>query len=64
MSRYEVIRETIADIPEVDVVEAIRCEDCKWWEKGRDSSQGRCALHQSYHTGGWYCANAERKDEQ
>ena len=43
--------------------ELIRCKDCKWWSKENDSLQGRCALLQMYPTGGWYCANAERKEE-
>lgn len=56
-----VVLNTIVDMPEVDVVEIVHCKDCMWWEKGHDSLQGRCALHQSYPTGGWYCANAEAK---
>ena len=42
--------------------ETIRCKDCEWWTKQKDSLQGRCALMQMYPTGGWFCANARRKE--
>ncbi len=45
-----------------DFIKVIRCKDCKWWSKEKDSLQGRCALLQMYPTGEWYCANAERKE--
>ena len=46
--------------------EIIRCKDCEWWEKQKDSLQGRCELMQKYPTGAWYCGNAQRRknDEQ
>lgn len=47
-----------------DFVKVIRCKDCKYWDKQKDSLQGRCILSSNYPTGAWYCANAERKDEQ
>jgi len=42
--------------------ETICCKDCEWWTKQKDSLQGRCALMQMYPTGGWFCANARRKE--
>lgn len=48
--------------PYENIGELIRCKDCKWWSKEKDSLQGRCALLQMYPTGKWYCANAERKE--
>ena len=50
-------------LPAADVVEVVRCNDCKWWTKQNDSLQGRCALSQQYPTGSWYCANGEREGE-
>lgn len=46
--------------------EVIRCKDCKWWTKQKDSIQGRCDLMQMYPTGEWFCGNAQerRTDEQ
>lgn len=41
--------------------EIIHCEDCEWWEKQKDSLQGRCELMQMYPTGAWYCGNAQRR---
>ena len=48
--------------PSADVAPVVRCKDCKWWTKQEASCQGRCALLGTYPTGGWYCANGERKD--
>ena len=42
--------------------EIIRCKDCEWWEKQKDSLQGRCELMQMYPTGAWYCGNAQRRE--
>ena len=41
----------------------IHCRDCVWWVKQIDSLQGRCALHQMYTTGSYYCGSAERKQD-
>lgn len=41
--------------------EIIHCKDCEWWEKQKDSLQGRCELMQMYPTGAWYCGNARRR---
>lgn len=41
----------------------IRCKDCGFWAKQKDSLQGRCALMGTYPTGNWFCGNAERKTE-
>ena len=49
--------------PTIDAVPVIRCKDCKWWTKQEKSIQGRCALTGTYPTGGWYCGNGERKDD-
>lgn len=42
--------------------EVIRCKDCEWWEKQKDSVQGRCELMQMYPAGGWFCGNARRRE--
>lgn len=54
--------DAIRDVPTADVVEVVRCKDCKWWTKQADSVQGRCALSGHYPTGAWYCANGERSE--
>ena len=43
--------------------EIIRCKDCDWWTKQKDSLQGRCELMQMYPTGAWYCGNAKRRTD-
>ena len=47
----------------VDAVQVVRCKDCKYWEKQKDSAQGRCILSGNYPTSAWFCANGERKDD-
>ena len=46
---------------EVAQPEIIRCKDCKWWTKQKDSLQGRCELMKMYPTGEWFCANARKE---
>lgn len=46
------------------VVEVVHCKDCKWWTKQSHSIQGRCELGGFYPTGGWFCANGERIDNE
>ena len=48
----------------IDAVPVVRCKDCKWWTKQEKSIQGRCALTGTYPTGGWYCGNGERRDDE
>lgn len=45
-----------------DFVEVVRCKDCEWWTKQKDSLQGRCGLNGTYPTGNWYCANGKQKE--
>ena len=54
----------IDEQPTVDAVPVVRCKDCRWWTKQEKSIQGRCALTGTYPTGGWYCGNGERKDDE
>lgn len=46
---------------ELEQSKIIRCKDCEFWEKQKDSLQGRCELMQMYPTGGWYCGNAQKR---
>lgn len=54
----------IKNVPAADVAPVVRCQDCMYWTKMKDSAQGRCALFCHYPTGGWYCANGERKEDE
>ena len=57
--------------------EIVRCKDCKWWDKKRDSPYGYCHAckhgHRSEHweigiyrvyKGDWFCADGERRDSE
>ena len=56
----EVAYEVIEDLPPAEP-QIIRCKDCNFWTKQKDSLQGRCALMGTYPTGNWFCGNAERR---
>lgn len=59
-----VLAKIIDNAPTIDAVPVVRCKDCKWWTKQEKSIQGRCALTGTYPTGGWYCGNGERRDDE
>lgn len=59
----ERLEAAILNIPAADVAPVVRCQNCMYWTKMKDSAQGRCALLCHYPTGGWYCANGERKED-
>lgn len=60
---YMGVFDVINCMPEADVAEVVRCKDCMWWTKGKDSLQGRCELLQNYSTGAWYCANGKTEEK-
>lgn len=62
LSSYGELVGCLEDTPAADVVEVVRCKDCRFWTKQNDSLQGRCLLSENYPTREWYCANGERKD--
>ena len=57
------IHHILTQIPTIDAVPVVRCKDCKYWEKQKDSAQGQCILSGNYPTSAWFCANGERKDD-
>ena len=65
-------RKLVASQPKADVVEVVRCRDCKWYgiyELKKDGSLDRrykpsfCYLYREHHEESWYCADAERRTE-
>lgn len=59
-----VIKQTISDIehePTADVVEVVRCKDCKHWSKEFEACyiHDFCEIFQS----DYYCASGERKED-
>jgi len=53
--------------PTVDAVPVVMCKDCKYYgaEGGsvKDGRYKRCSICGAWHTGSWYCASGERKDD-
>ena len=55
-------------VPSADVVEVVRCKNCKWWEaRTFGSSIGRCenprnGLDTDYLEDDAFCSYGERKD--
>lgn len=63
--------------PTIDAVPVVRCKDCIWWDNSEDSLYGYCmAMKHGYMSENWeigiyrrykgdfYCADAERKDDE
>ena len=48
----------IAELPDVDVVEVVRCKDCKYYMTIHCTCDGCCISDD------WYCADGERKDNE
>lgn len=59
---YEIVKDADGVYCYIKQGELVRCKDCKWWTKQKDSIQGRCELSHQYPTGAWYCANGERRE--
>lgn len=57
-------RTVIREMAASDVQEVVRCKHCKYWNKQKYSSQGKCVLNGNYPTGEWYCANGDRDEVQ
>lgn len=56
------------DKPVVDMVEVVRCKDCKWYTPaknilGVDMPTGYCDYHSIYPTKNDFCSKGERKSE-
>ena len=60
-----------------DLVEVVRCKDCRWWDKREESNYGYChAAKHGYYSRNWeisiyrtysedfFCADGERKGEE
>ena len=64
LEAYSRDRKRLCELPTIQPEPPIiKCKDCKWWRKQKDSAQGRCRLLGIYPTGAWYCGNAERRTE-
>lgn len=72
---FNTVMHALDEAPTIDAVPVVRCKDCKWWDKRRDSPYGYCHAckhgHRSEHweigiyrvyKGDWFCADGERRD--
>ena len=55
------IKDVVAKMPTADVVEVVRCKDCKWWEYDTIFEDGWCRGKRQGNPK-WFCADGERKD--
>lgn len=67
----------IDNAPTIDAVPVVWCKDCRWWDNSEDSPFGYCmAMKHGYMSENWeigiyrrykgdfYCADAERKEDE
>lgn len=62
---YAVLAEDIESIPAADVVEVVRCKDCKRWMINTgiaDSPNGHCFEHGICTNGHDFCSYGKRKE--
>lgn len=64
----ECIISTIEEVPTADVVEVVRCKNCKWWKSsftwnGKDVKVCVKDPYEPSHTEDFYCADGERRDD-
>lgn len=49
-------------IPAADVVEVVRCKDCKWWHKGGCAFRKDCTA--DLPSADDFCSHGERKEQK
>lgn len=57
---------TIEDRSDRDVVEVVRCKDCKYWDtdwRPNDSTTHFCEIMGESQTADFYCADGERRKD-
>ena len=52
----------IYSVPAADVRSVVYCVDCRYWVKQKASVQGYCKLSGRYPSGGWWCADGDRRE--
>ena len=66
----DIAKKVLRYTPTANVVEVVRCKDCKWYEINelkKDGSEDKrfnpsfCMLHSRTHKSDYYCADGERR---
>lgn len=59
------IRDNLENIPPIDAVPVIRCEDCKWGREISGNIECNADMNNpsEYHGYKWFCPLGERKEE-
>ena len=62
--KYSSLEELVADVPTADVIEVVRCKDCKNWQRDwkLPSRNHYCALMDRGSDGTFFCAYGERRN--
>ena len=56
------VRTAIEQVPAADVVEVVRCKDCKWWHKGGCAFRKDCTA--DLPSADDFCSHGERKEQK
>lgn len=54
--------EVIRSLPPADVVEVVRCGQCKHWKQRDNREYGLCAKHRGIWLNSDFCSKGERKN--
>ena len=52
----------VEKIPAADVVEVLRCGQCKYWKQRDNREYGLCVKHKGIWLNSDFCSKGERKD--
>lgn len=52
----------IRKIQKKELVDVVRCKDCKYWKQYESYQFGECEIYKGYNrSGNWFCAEGKRK---
>lgn len=74
---YAYAMQIISELPTVDAVEVVRCNECRYWDSDGEHTYGYCmAMKHGYfsrnweisirrkYRDDWYCADGERRTDE
>ena len=61
--QHNALRDALSRVPTADVVEVVRCKDCRWGKEscGNIECFADTNVPPEYHGYDWFCPNGERK---